>query len=74
MVSFLAVTIAECATNGEVKLTGENGANTTAGRVEVFLNGTWGTVCGRKWGALDAQVACRQLGFDLPKWRKDKYL
>ncbi|KAM9622950.1 macrophage scavenger receptor types I and II isoform 2-T2 [Trichechus inunguis] len=44
-----------------VRLVGGSGPH--EGRVEIFHNGLWGTICDDYWEARSGQVVCRSLGF-----------
>ena len=46
---------------GMIRLQGGNFVN--EGRVEVYCNGQWGTICDDRFGATEASVICRQLGY-----------
>ena len=50
-----------CGIDGEIRL---NGTNNASGRVEVCLDGHWGTVCDDGWDSNDATTVCRQLGYN----------
>ncbi len=50
--------------SGELRLVGNfSRTGGSSGRLEVYYNGRWGTVCNDRFGINDARVACRQLGF-----------
>ena len=64
MLVFLCVTEATCEDDehGTVRLVGGRFVS-SGGRVEVCMNGNWGTVCRDGWTDEDTHVVCRQLGY-----------
>lgn len=47
--------------NGNIRLQGSN--STVQGRVEVFSNSNWGSICSTGWDLTDGDLVCKQLGF-----------
>ena len=48
--------------SGMVRLQG--GAYSNEGRVELYCNGQWGTICSHGFDHSDAHTICRQLGYN----------
>ena len=51
----------EICNDGDIKLSGSS--YSSQGRVDLCINGTWGTICSDYFDINDANVVCRQLGY-----------
>lgn len=57
-----------CILHIELQVRLRSGTTSNQGRVELFLNGTWGTICDDYWGIEEANVICRMLGYSEGAW------
>ena len=48
--------------SGMVRL--QEGSYPNQGRVEVYCNGQWGTICDDGFSSTDARTICKQLGYN----------
>ena len=53
--------IGTCGKDGRLRLV--NGGTPNLGRVEICIEGVWGTVCHDTFGDSEARIVCRQLGY-----------
>ncbi|EDV22998.1 uncharacterized protein TRIADDRAFT_681, partial [Trichoplax adhaerens] len=54
----------KCYVNGALRLINDNSTQTTSGIVQIYQNGTWGTVCSRySFSRSAANILCKQLGY-----------
>ncbi|XP_035259232.1 deleted in malignant brain tumors 1 protein-like isoform X2 [Anguilla anguilla] len=49
-----------CSAGAQIRLV--NGGDQCSGRVEIYHDGQWGTVCDDVWNINNAEVVCRQVG------------
>ena len=59
---FLKVTSESGCSEGDIRLV--DGVTDKDGRVEICFNGLWGSMCDDNWDDRDANVVCRQLGYN----------
>ena len=66
MLKKISVIVPVNSNSGQLRLVARDGSTSpslTAGRLEVFYSGQWGTVCDDEFGVSEARIACNQLGF-----------
>ena len=55
-----ATTTFSSCSDGDIRLVG--GENVLEGRVEVCINGAWGTVCDQQFSEDESDIICLQIG------------
>ena len=61
----MALVCSEAQAYGDVRLADKTEVDLTLGRLEVYLDGRWGTVCSDRFTKGAAQTVCHQLGYQV---------
>ena len=64
------LTVQPC-TTGDTRLI--RGDTSNEGTIEICINGVWGTICDDLWDNREAQVACRDLGYQAEGTLSNQY-
>ncbi|XP_072041247.1 scavenger receptor cysteine-rich domain superfamily protein-like [Amphiura filiformis] len=60
----LAGVICRLTRDGDIRLVGGTSDTHSDGRLEIFHNGQWGSVCNDGWSDVDTLIACTHLGYN----------
>ena len=76
MLMFALIKMYAGATNGDVRLVSSQGNNVRAGTLQIYANGTWGTVCDfNTFNDAASSLVCRKINYPIfiNKYRNSHY-
>ena len=62
---YRSTTFPTAQSQGDIRLVNSTSGSTggSGGRVDILINGLWGTICDDNFGQAEADIVCQQLGY-----------